>query len=469
MRDTGGAFGQKVVPLPRGHVPAARGAEGAGGAEVDRGPPREPDGRGPGPARARHGAAWRSTPTARSSAPGSTTSRTSAPTRSPGRSASSAAVGMIFPGPYRMPKATWATTSVFSNTPGRTAYRGPWQFETVAREVLLDIAARRIGIDPVELRRRNLLARDELPYSNPIGMPYDRHDAAGDVRGGAREARLRRRSAASRRRPASEGRLPRRRHEQLRRADGDRHGVLRHRGRDDPRRAVRQGQRVPGRRLGREQPGDDGGAAHRRRARASTSTTCTRSRATPPSRPSAPAPAAAAAARWSPARSPRPAAMLRERIVAIAAHMLEAVARRHRARRQPRHGRGARRRSASPWPRSPTIAYFDPWTMPPGVPPGLEASARYQAQASDDLGQRHPRVHLRGRHRDRRGHAAALHRRRGLRPDDQPERRRGPDRRRHRAGHRRRAARAPRLRRGRQPARHDVRRLPAADHRPRCR
>ena len=79
------------------------------------------------------------------------------------------------------------------------------------------------------------------------------------------------------------------------------------------------------------------------------------------------------------------------------------------------------------------------------------------------LGQRHPRVHLRGRRRDRPGHAAALHRQRGLRPDDQPQRRRGPDRRRHRAGHRRRAARAPRLRRRRQPARHDVRRLPAAD------
>ena len=42
----------------------------------------------------------------------------------------SAAVGMLFPGPYRIPIATWATTSVFSNTPGRTAYRGPWAFES---------------------------------------------------------------------------------------------------------------------------------------------------------------------------------------------------------------------------------------------------------------------------------------------------------------------------------------------------
>ena len=36
---------------------------------------------------------------------------------------------------------------------------GTWQFESLAREVLLDIAARRMGVDPVELRRRNLLQR----------------------------------------------------------------------------------------------------------------------------------------------------------------------------------------------------------------------------------------------------------------------------------------------------------------------
>ena len=39
--------------------------------------------------------------------------------------------------------------------------------------MLLDIAARQMGMDPVELRRRNLLRRDELPYANPNGMTYD--------------------------------------------------------------------------------------------------------------------------------------------------------------------------------------------------------------------------------------------------------------------------------------------------------
>ncbi|WP_199747691.1 xanthine dehydrogenase family protein molybdopterin-binding subunit [Actinomadura sp. WAC 06369] len=83
-----------------------------------------------------------------------------------------AAVGMFFPGPYRVPRAAWTSTSVFSNTVGRNAYRGPWQLESLAREVLLDVAARRMGLDPAELRRRNLLRRDELPYTNPNGMPY---------------------------------------------------------------------------------------------------------------------------------------------------------------------------------------------------------------------------------------------------------------------------------------------------------
>ncbi|BDY27223.1 xanthine dehydrogenase family protein molybdopterin-binding subunit [Mycolicibacterium mageritense] len=84
-----------------------------------------------------------------------------------------AAIGMFFPGPYRVPKASFNYKTLFSNTAGLHAYRGPWQYETLSREILLDIAARKMGMDPVELRRRNLLRRDEMPYFNPNGMPYD--------------------------------------------------------------------------------------------------------------------------------------------------------------------------------------------------------------------------------------------------------------------------------------------------------
>ena len=91
-----------------------------------------------------------------------------------------AAIGFLFPGPYRVPKASFKYKAAFSNTSGLVAYRGPWQFETLAREMLLDIAAKKMGMDPVELRRRNLLRGDEMPYPNANGMPYD-HVAPADT------------------------------------------------------------------------------------------------------------------------------------------------------------------------------------------------------------------------------------------------------------------------------------------------
>ena len=137
--------------------------------------------------------------------------------------------------------------------------------------------------------------------------------------------------------------------------------------------------------------------------------------------------------------------------------------RRHRARRQPRARARHARRSASRSPRSRPLAYFEPHALPPGVPAGLEASARYTAAA--------PSIWVNATHvctcevdvETGRVDAAALHRERGLRPDDQPRRRRGPDRGRRRAGHRRRALRAPRVRRRRQPARDHVHGLPRAE------
>lgn len=91
-----------------------------------------------------------------------------------------AAIGMFFPGPYRVPKASFNYKTVFSNTPGLHAYRGPWQYETLTREILLDCAARKMGMDPLELRRINILRGDEMPFFNPNGMPYD-HVAPSDT------------------------------------------------------------------------------------------------------------------------------------------------------------------------------------------------------------------------------------------------------------------------------------------------
>jgi carbon-monoxide dehydrogenase large subunit len=80
----------------------------------------------------------------------------------------------VFTGPYRMPKYGWSVRSVYSNTPGRVAYRGPWMIETLARETAMDAAAKQLGIDPLELRRRNIIVTADQPYQTAAGMVFDR-------------------------------------------------------------------------------------------------------------------------------------------------------------------------------------------------------------------------------------------------------------------------------------------------------
>src|SRR5206468_3691568 len=59
-------------------------------------------------------------------------------------------VSLIFPGPYRLPKWRFRNTALYTNTGGRGPYRGPWMIESLARETMLDVVARRMDIDPLE-------------------------------------------------------------------------------------------------------------------------------------------------------------------------------------------------------------------------------------------------------------------------------------------------------------------------------
>jgi carbon-monoxide dehydrogenase large subunit len=79
----------------------------------------------------------------------------------------------VFPGPYRLPKYGWRVRSCFTNTAGRGAYRGPWMMETVLRETLMDKAAKQLGIDAIELRRRNVLVETDLPYVTQTKQRYE--------------------------------------------------------------------------------------------------------------------------------------------------------------------------------------------------------------------------------------------------------------------------------------------------------
>ncbi|MCB1690521.1 MAG: xanthine dehydrogenase family protein molybdopterin-binding subunit [Halioglobus sp.] len=81
----------------------------------------------------------------------------------PQLSESNIAVHMFLWAAHKMPAYGFLTRGWYSNTPGYAAYRGPWGMETLIRETALDVAARRIGIDPIEIRRRNLLRLEDQP------------------------------------------------------------------------------------------------------------------------------------------------------------------------------------------------------------------------------------------------------------------------------------------------------------------
>jgi aerobic carbon-monoxide dehydrogenase large subunit len=75
----------------------------------------------------------------------------------------------MLPGPYRVPAYTGRIRVVLTNKTPCGTYRAPGRFEgTTAREQLLDVAAGRLGLDRLELRRRNLLSRNELPHRRPL-------------------------------------------------------------------------------------------------------------------------------------------------------------------------------------------------------------------------------------------------------------------------------------------------------------
>jgi carbon-monoxide dehydrogenase large subunit len=85
---------------------------------------------------------------------------------------------MTLPGPYRVPAVSVDVFCVYTNKTPLAPYRGAGRPQGVfAIERLLDLAAAQIGTDPVELRRRNLLRPEDLPYDT--GVP--RRDGLGTV------------------------------------------------------------------------------------------------------------------------------------------------------------------------------------------------------------------------------------------------------------------------------------------------
>ena len=86
---------------------------------------------------------------------------------------SNIAVMMFLWAAHRMPSFGFRARGWYTNTAGLAAYRGPWAMESLARETTLDRAARKLGLDPVELRRRNLITKAELPHTTQLGLKVE--------------------------------------------------------------------------------------------------------------------------------------------------------------------------------------------------------------------------------------------------------------------------------------------------------
>jgi carbon-monoxide dehydrogenase large subunit len=77
----------------------------------------------------------------------------------------------MLPGPYKVAALGFESTAVITNKATYVAYRGPWASETFVRERVLDLVAKDLGLDPVEIRLRNVAARTDPPASMITGRP----------------------------------------------------------------------------------------------------------------------------------------------------------------------------------------------------------------------------------------------------------------------------------------------------------
>lgn len=86
-------------------------------------------------------------------------------------------------GPYRIRNVRYGGDLVFTCKTNQVPFRGAGQSpHNFALERTMDLLARDLGLDPVDLRLRNYIHRDEFPYTTPTGSVYDSGDYEGAMR-----------------------------------------------------------------------------------------------------------------------------------------------------------------------------------------------------------------------------------------------------------------------------------------------
>jgi len=82
--------------------------------------------------------------------------------------------GTLLAGQYKTPNIYVEVNSVFTNTAPVDAYRGAGRPEaTFLVERIVELAAKELGIDPAELRRKNMIQSEDFPYQTPVALEYD--------------------------------------------------------------------------------------------------------------------------------------------------------------------------------------------------------------------------------------------------------------------------------------------------------
>ena len=181
----------------------------------------------------------------------------------------------VTPGMYRWRHIELEFTQVATNKAPVSPNRGYSRMQHLwFTERVIDIVARELGLDPVEVRKQNYIRAEDMPYETPNGCVYDSGDYAAmldlalelidyDSMPGARRRRQRARQAA-RRRDRLDARL---RHEQLRPVAPDQPGAAvlgQQRGRDGQARHLRRDRRHARHDAAGPGPRDDRGAGRRR-------------------------------------------------------------------------------------------------------------------------------------------------------------------------------------------------------------
>src|SRR6516225_9633268 len=77
----------------------------------------------------------------------------------------------MLPGPYKLAALGFESTAVITNKATYVAYRGPWASETFVRERVFDLLAKDLGLDPLEIRLRNVAPRTSPPHVMVTGRP----------------------------------------------------------------------------------------------------------------------------------------------------------------------------------------------------------------------------------------------------------------------------------------------------------